>query len=416
MKPAIRVENLSKQYRIGTRKRAASLNLTESIIGGASGLWRGLTGRRPGGDRADSFWALKDVSFEVQPGEVVGVIGRNGAGKSTLLKVLSRIVEPTSGRAVVRGRLASLLEVGTGFHTELTGRENVYLNGAILGMTKGEVQRKFEEIVEFSGIGPLIDTPVKRYSSGMYARLAFAVAAHLEPDILVVDEVLAVGDLAFQKKCLSRMREESMAGRTVIFVTHNMTSVAQLCTKGLLLQGGQMVSFGNVRGVIAEHLNMLKSAPASNTPTRRSGTGEYRFVSVHPVAPVFEASEEKVFRFRVERIAAQPRRIFLSAHVVNEEGAVVAHCDSRLIGHWSGEHKTIEGEFRLRSPWLKPGEYHLDLYVCGPAILDHFENASRFEVSPVLPYPHDASSDGTHLGPVLAEFDWVSWPQSGPSR
>ena len=207
MKPAIRVENLSKQYRIGTRTRGASRNLTESIVGGASAVWRGLTGRGRGGDGADAFWALKDVSFEVQPGEVVGIIGRNGAGKSTLLKILSRIAEPTSGRAVVRGRMGSLLEVGTGFHPELTGRENIYLNGSILGMSRQEINARFDEIVAFSEIEQFLDTPVKRYSSGMYVRLAFAIAAHLQPEILVVDEVLAVGDSEFQKKCIGMMQD-----------------------------------------------------------------------------------------------------------------------------------------------------------------------------------------------------------------
>ncbi len=200
MKPAIRVENLSKQYRIGTKSRPGSHNLTESLAEGASAAWRGLTGRTRGGDGADEFWALKNVSFEVQPGEVVGIIGRNGAGKSTLLKILSRIAEPTSGRAVVRGRMASLLEVGTGFHPELTGRENIFFNGSILGMSQKEINRKFDEIVDFAGIGQFMDTPVKRYSSGMYVRLAFAVAAHLEPEILVIDEVLAVGDAAYQSR------------------------------------------------------------------------------------------------------------------------------------------------------------------------------------------------------------------------
>src|SRR5262249_26690646 len=225
MKPAIRVENVSKHYRLGTRSRGVTHNLTESIVEGAAGLWRGLTGRPRGDDGEDTVWALRDVSLAVQPGEVVGVIGRNGAGKSTLLKILSRITEPTTGRAVVRGRMGSLLEVGTGFHPELTGRENIYLNGSILGMSRGEIDRKFDEIVAFSEIEKFLDTPVKRYSSGMYVRLAFAVAAHLEPEILVVDEVLAVGDAAFQKKCLGKMQEAGRHGQTVVFVSHNMQAV-----------------------------------------------------------------------------------------------------------------------------------------------------------------------------------------------
>src|ERR1700678_4326901 len=216
MKPAIRVDNLSKQYRIGTGGRGASRTLTESLVDGASAMWRGLSGRG-GRDETEEFWALNDVSFEVQPGEVVGIIGRNGAGKSTLLKILSRITRPTKGRVEINGRVGSLLEVGTGFHPELTGRENIFLNGSILGMSRKEIELKFDEIVAFAEIEKFLDTPVKRYSSGMYIRLAFAVAAHLEPDILIVDEVLAVGDTAFQKKCLGKMEEVSKKqGRTVL--------------------------------------------------------------------------------------------------------------------------------------------------------------------------------------------------------
>src|SRR5260370_4972459 len=224
MKPAIRVENLSKQYRIGTRTHPAERNLTESLVAGVKSASRFLTrANHRNAEDSGSFWALKDVSFEVPPGEVVGIIGRNGAGKSTLLKILSRITEPTSGRALVRGRMASLLEVGTGFHPELTGRENIYLNGSILGMSRQEIDRKFDEIVEFSEIEQFLDTPIKRYSSGMYVRLAFAVAAHLEPEILVVDEGLAVGDAQFQRRCLGKMKDVSgQGGSAVLVVRPNM--------------------------------------------------------------------------------------------------------------------------------------------------------------------------------------------------
>jgi len=210
---------------------------------------------RPNGDE---FWALKDVSFEVGQGEVIGIVGRNGAGKSTLLKVFSRIVEPTAGSVRLRGRVASLLEVGTGFHQELSGRENIYLNGAILGMRKAEIDRKFDEIVAFSEIEQFLDTPVKWYSSGMYVRLAFAVAAHLEPEILIVDEVLAVGDYAFQKKCLGKMQDVATdEGRTILFVSHNMAALAQLCRRGILLQGGKITADGTIRDVIAGYLNAV---------------------------------------------------------------------------------------------------------------------------------------------------------------
>src|SRR5215510_11059946 len=233
MKAAISVERLSKQYRINA-VGGSYRTLRESLMEGAAALWQRLRGRAPasasGDDGAAELWALRDVSFEVQPGEVLGVVGRNGAGKSTLLKVLSRITSPTAGQVDLRGRVGSLLEVGTGFHPELTGRENIFLNGAILGMSRREVARKFDDIVDFAEISRFLDTPVKRYSSGMYTRLAFAVASHLEPEILIVDEVLAVGDAAFQKKCLGKLGEVSrVGGRTVLFVTHNMGAVTSLC-------------------------------------------------------------------------------------------------------------------------------------------------------------------------------------------
>jgi lipopolysaccharide transport system ATP-binding protein len=254
MKPAIRVDNLSKLYRIGARRNGDYRTLRESILQAGAVPWRRLKGLLDRGTAAasrgtetPSIWALRDISFDVQPGEVVGVIGRNGAGKSTLLKILSQITEPTSGRVALRGRVVSLLEVGTGFHHELTGRENIYLNGAILGMTRREIGRKFDDIVAFAEIDEFIDTPVKRYSSGMYVRLAFAVASHLEPEILVVDEVLAVGDQAFQKKCLGKMGEVSRSGRTVLFVSHNMATVHNLCEKVLTLDRGLLVFAGECK-------------------------------------------------------------------------------------------------------------------------------------------------------------------------
>lgn len=252
-KPIIKVENLSKQYRIGARE-AGYGTFRESLIGAMKAPLERL--RRGGSiSNDDNFWALKDINFEVQPGEVLGIIGRNGAGKSTLLKVLSRITEPTTGSIKLYGRVASLLEVGTGFHPELTGRENIFLNGAILGMGKREIDRQFDEIVDFAEVEKFLDTPVKRYSSGMYLRLAFAVAAHLEPEILVVDEVLAVGDAQFQKKCMGKMNAVAKEGRTVLFVSHNMNAVEQLCSTAIRLESGMLREHMNdVRRVIKEHL------------------------------------------------------------------------------------------------------------------------------------------------------------------
>jgi lipopolysaccharide transport system ATP-binding protein len=258
----VRVENLSKKYTIGHQQegRYRYKSLRDAIADGAKSISSRVlkqNGRNISNPTQEEFWALKDVSFEVKQGDRVGIIGRNGAGKSTLLKILSRITEPTSGRIKIKGRVASLLEVGTGFHPELTGRENIYLNGAILGMSKVEIKRKFDEIVDFAEVEKFLDTPVKRYSSGMYVRLAFAVAAHLEPEILVVDEVLAVGDATFQKKCLGKMSDVSVKeGRTVLFVSHNMTAINSLCEKAIILNSGRILSMGEAKQVTDKYLSL----------------------------------------------------------------------------------------------------------------------------------------------------------------
>lgn len=253
---AIRIDQVSKRYQLG-RRRASGDGLRHAIHDALGRSARRLLGRAtsPEEESSAEFWALKDVSFEVQPGEVVGVIGRNGAGKSTLLKILSRITEPSHGRIEIEGRVASLLEVGTGFHPELTGRENIYLNGAILGMSRREIQGKLDEIIAFAEVEQFLETPVKRYSSGMYVRLAFAVAAHLEPEVLIVDEVLAVGDAEFQKKCLGKMREvSSKQGRTILFVSHNLGAVTSLCRRAVHLHAGRLVADGEASSVIARYL------------------------------------------------------------------------------------------------------------------------------------------------------------------
>src|ERR1051325_564791 len=294
MNSIVRVENLCKQYRLGA-KGPAYETLRESIVGAVRAPFKRLGGSNGTGNR-ETIWALKDVSFEVAPGEVVGIIGSNGAGKSTLLKTLSRITEPTKGRVELYGRLASLLEVGTGFHPELTGRENIYLNGAILGMRKVEIDRKFGEIVASAELEKFLDTPVKHYSSGMYMRLAFAVASHLEPEILLVDEVLAVGDAAFQKKCLGKMGEVAKQGRTVLFVSHNLTAVKSLCRRTFWLDQGQIVDNGATEKVV---LNYIQSGTQTkmerhwDDPQSAPGGSEARLQQIS-VTPLSEDPEQPI--------------------------------------------------------------------------------------------------------------------------
>ena len=284
---AIKVEDLGKLYRlgeIGTGTLSHDLNRWWAQLRGKEDPFAkvGETNDRTAKGDSDYVWSLKDVSFDVKQGEVLGIIGRNGAGKSTLLKILSKVTAPTTGRIKVKGRIASLLEVGTGFHPELTGRENVFLNGAILGMTKAEIRSKFDEIVDFSGVERYIDTPVKRYSSGMYVRLAFAVAAFLEPEILIVDEVLAVGDAEFQKKCLGRMKDVSVNdGRTVLFVSHNMDAVRNLCNRAVLLQQGTLKSVGSVTGIVAEYFEGTKLSMSARFEANPQGPS-ITAVSINP--------------------------------------------------------------------------------------------------------------------------------------
>jgi lipopolysaccharide transport system ATP-binding protein len=285
----IRAEGLGKKYMIGhAADRQRYVALRDELVRGAHNLWRktaDMVHGRPiiAGDSLEEFWALRDVSFEVKRGEVLGIIGRNGAGKSTLLKILSRITEPSEGRVTIDGRIASLLEVGTGFHPELTGRENIYLNGAILGMTRTEIRRKFDEIVAFAEVDQFLDTPTKRYSSGMYVRLAFAVAAHLEPEILIVDEVLAVGDVEFQKKCLGKMSAVATSGRTVLFVSHNLTAIENLCHSCIGLQSGRIFARGSPNEVLNKYLSTgrtVKGEMDLSKLTHREGAGTLRFARI----------------------------------------------------------------------------------------------------------------------------------------
>jgi lipopolysaccharide transport system ATP-binding protein len=323
MSVAIDVDSLSKKYRIG-EYHAAYGTLRESLVHAG----KRLTGREH--DKpATEIWALQDVSFQVPEGQVLGVIGRNGAGKSTLLKILTRIVTPTSGRAEIRGRVGSLLEVGTGFNQELTGRENVYLNGAILGMKRTEIERRFDEIVDFSGVERFIDTPVKRYSSGMYIRLAFAVAAHFEPEIMLVDEVLSVGDAEFQRRCLGRMEELGNAGRTVLFVSHALPAIAQLCDRAIWIDSGHIVGDGKPADVIAEYLHQTHSAGTERAWSEESAPGNdlARILAIR--VPPHEDMPPGVMDVRrpipVEiafKVLREGKPLFPKIKVLDEEGAV----------------------------------------------------------------------------------------------
>ncbi len=323
MPVAIEVDSISKRYRLG-EYRAAYGTLRESLVHAG----RRLTGHehhRP----TMEVWALRDVSFQVPEGQVLGIIGRNGAGKSTLLKILTRIATPTSGRAEIRGRVGSLLEVGTGFNQELTGRENVYLNGAILGMKRREIDQRFEEIVDFSGVERFIDTPVKRYSSGMYVRLAFAVAAHFEPEIMLVDEVLSVGDAEFQRRCLGRMEQLGNAGRTVVFVSHALGSVAQLCDRAIWIDGGQIVGDGRPPDVIANYLHQTHSAGAERAWPEESAPGNdlAKILSIrtlpHEGMPPGVVDVRRPIGVEVGfRVLREGKPVFPKIKVLDEEGSV----------------------------------------------------------------------------------------------
>ncbi len=404
----IKVENLSKRYVLG-QQRAKGDGLRHALEAAFRNPFKWLSNRkRQAAQAEEEFWALKNVSFEVKRGEVVGIIGRNGAGKSTLLKILSRITEPSQGRIQLNGRLACLLEVGTGFHPELTGRENVFLNGAILGMTRAEIQRKFDEIVAFSEVEKFLDTPVKRYSSGMYVRLAFAVAAHLEPDVLIVDEVLAVGDAEFQKKCLGKMQNVAAGGRTVLFVSHNIQAISVLCNRGLFLRNGSIVCDGGTQETVDAYLSSFsKAGDGDLAPELRPGSGDYRFMFASPSRKYFGSAEEKTIDFEIRRTKQMVGRMWLSAHVVNSNGVIVTQCDSRLVGVLFEDSERFTGKFRFTTPWLKPGVYRIDFFICaGGIMVDAWENACDLTISPVIPYSHSVSEDGAKFGLVFGEFAW----------
>jgi lipopolysaccharide transport system ATP-binding protein len=373
----------------------------------------------------EDFWALKDVSFTVNQGDVIGIIGRNGAGKSTLLKVLSRITEPTEGRVVLRGRAASLLEVGTGFHPELTGRDNIFLNGAILGMGRSEIARKFDEIVAFAGTDRFLDTPVKRYSSGMYVRLAFAVAAHLEPEILIVDEVLAVGDTEFQQKCLGKMGEVARSGRTVLFVSHHLAVVENLCRVGLLLDRGRVVTYGSVRDVISAYSTAMTPSSHESFSERpdRKGNGAIRFVEARLVDGAGQprhsltCGADAIFEMRLHNTAAgSARSVHVSVGIENALGQRVTTWSTSYAGGDFASAPAGEFAVRVHLPRvaLLPGTYKYYLFATvNGDVADWLLPAGSFEVEPgdfygtgQLPGPRDGTFISDHSIELAASAAW----------
>jgi len=419
MSSVISVENLSKKYIIGHQKQEGYTSLRDVLTNGAKHLTDKL--RHPfavpeNDPTHEEFWALKDVSFDIQQGDRVGIIGRNGAGKSTLLKILSRITEPTSGKISIKGRVASLLEVGTGFHPELTGRENIYLNGAILGMSKAEIKKNFDEIVSFAEVERFLDTPVKRYSSGMYVRLAFAVAAHLEPEILVVDEVLAVGDAQFQKKCLGKMEDVGNEGRTVLFVSHNISAIQQLCGSGILLRDGVMRETGPMDKVIESYLDdstLIGKESIGDIPRARHDYGVIaRFVNAWPVnskgerTTSFMSGEDISFDLDIKAFEKVDSLSIVAGLDTYMDYRITTVLSEEVGMLFSGnKDAVISVNVKVPHLHLKPGTYALTLGIRrNKSPLDHVVKAIRFEVSEVS--SSSGSYDSSKRGDILTESAW----------
>ncbi|MCW5906548.1 MAG: ABC transporter ATP-binding protein [Chitinophagales bacterium] len=394
----IKVENLYKQYRLGqvsTGTLAHDINRWWHQMRGLEDPYEKITtlNNRTDGDESEYVWALQNINFEVKQGEVLGIIGKNGAGKSTLLKLLSKVTSPTKGSIKVNGRVASLLEVGTGFHKELTGRENVFLNGAILGMTKVEINRKFDEIVAFSGIGKYIDTPVKRYSSGMYVRLAFAVAAHLDPEIMIIDEVLAVGDIEFQKKCLGKMKDVSEGGRTVLFVSHNMAAVKTLCTRAILMNNGTIFKEGDTSHLIDEYIhinnNFSENGIIARNAQRIHQTGEAFFEKVQVIDKANEPVSIMGFKSTVQILAEihvekEISDAIFAFSILNSNNDKIVFTE---FPENSFKHIMLQpGRHRIKfviPVQMNPGTYYISPNVMKSSgeSIDYLENVYKFEVT-----------------------------------
>lgn len=420
---ALKIEGLSKQYRIGKQERYRTFRdtITDAVtapVRRAAGLLRGNTSAAA--NLTETIWALKDVSFEVKHGEVVGIIGRNGAGKSTLLKILSRITEPTTGYADVYGRVGALLEVGTGFHPELTGRENIFLNGAILGMSREEIKRKFDEIINFAGVEKFIDTPVKHYSSGMGLRLGFAVAAHLEPEILIVDEVLAVGDAEFQKKCMGKMGEVAGEGRTVLFVSHNMAAVQSLCGRVVWLNKGEVVEKGSTNTIVSSYLNhAVQSTTDRFYPDIETAIGNDRIrVRRIRILPAEGNPNEPItmvtpVRLEFEYWNLQPTLLNLSLHLFTSDGILAFNTAPVHETYWmTNEHP--KGLFKsvceIPGYLLNSGIYRVEvLFVENQArIIYQVTDALVFDVSEAIEVRGAANWFGRWAGVVHPKLAWTT--------
>lgn len=417
--PVIQVDGLSKSYCIGHVEKYPTFReaLTRAVIAPIR-RFRRLSGRNDSSS-VETFWALQDISFDVQPCEVVGIIGRNGAGKSTLLKILSRITEPTAGTARIRGRVGSLLEVGTGFHPELSGRENIYLNGSILGMKKLEIDRKLDEIISFAEIEKFLDTPVKYYSSGMYVRLAFAVAAHLEPEILIIDEVLAVGDIAFQRKCLGKMGDVSKHGRTVLFVSHNISALQNLCHRGILLQEGRVTHDGPIDETVRRYLETMRSPDSATARfdehTRREGSGEVRLTQLRVQGNASDppgfltAGEPGTIEFSYDNLAGARRgEVFFT--IYNHLGVPVSHFDMGLSDDPAELAESGRVLCRVPDLPLPVGQYRIAAAIrVGGRTADLISNACFFEVHSCRFFPHGRTPDVEYCT-CMMRHEWVHEP------
>lgn len=426
--PVIKIQNLSKRYRIGVKEERYR-TIRESIMSGIKAPFKNIKTLRKltnfdnssnSSKEKDVIWALKNVSFDVEEGEVIGIIGRNGAGKSTLLKILSRITEPTEGEVRIRGRVGSLLEVGTGFHPELTGRENVFLNGAILGMRKEEIKMKFDEIVAFAEIEKFLDTPVKRYSSGMYVRLAFAVAAHLEPEILLVDEVLAVGDIAFQRKCLGKMEDIGKQGHTVLFISHNIQAINQLCSRSIIVNGGTIIANGDTQSILNLYVTMAVPASTDGDLTSvklRSSQllskslfkWTYGAIINNEGKTTLNIRYGEPFTIILRGYATETcKKIRVGFGIINKISGVVFNSHQ----HYNGLPNTLPkgtSEFRIKIDpnILAPGFYAINIGAVGYKVEDRILECLEFKILE-LGFTTDKVWDNSYKRGVI-DYPWCNW-------